>query len=97
MESHEDTTLSTEVCWTATKKFKRRVPIPQIKFLKKHWSKLRFKGKIFGYGFVVVPITNMVYFYSESKVDGRLNRKLWYAATIKEIITGDMLTSIVGS
>ena len=97
MNSHVGMGLETEVCWIATKKFKRRIPLPQIKYLKKYWSKLPYKGKLFGYGFVVVPITNMVYFYSEYKEKDILYRKFWYASTIKDIVTGDILTFLTGS
>jgi len=83
-----------EVCWEATKKFQRRIPPPQVKYLKRNWDKLSLKGNVFGYGFIVIPITNMVYFYSERKEQNKLYRKFWYASTIKEILTGDFFTAL---
>jgi len=76
-------------CFKATKKFKRRVPIPQIRYVKKYWSNL-YKLSLFGYGIVFVPITNMIYFYSIEE-NGTVCIKFWYAATIQEIISGNII------
>lgn len=84
---------SKDVCWECTKKFRRKIPPPQIRYLKKYWNKLLIKGNAFGYGFIVIPITNMVYFYSERTVKTKLYRKFWYASTINEIITGNFATA----
>jgi hypothetical protein len=77
-----------EVCWESTKKFRRKIPKPQVRYLKKYWNHL-FKGNVFGYGFVIIPSTKMVYFYSEKIKDNKLYRKFWYASTINEIISGN--------
>jgi len=83
-----------EVCWEATKKFRRKIPPPQIRYLKRNWNKLNLKGSYFGYGFILIPITNMVYFYSEKKQKNKLYRKFWYASSIQGILTGDFATSL---
>lgn len=84
-----DVLNETEVYWNATKRFKRRVPLAQIRYLKLNWKRLKFKGNAFGYGFIVIPITNMIYFFTEKKVKNRLDRKLVYATTIQGVVTGN--------
>lgn len=84
---------SGDVCWEFTKKFRRKIPPPQIRYLKKYWNKLLIKGDAFGHGFIVILNTRMVYFYSERKVETKLYRKFWYASTISEIVTGNLATA----
>jgi len=78
-------------CFKATKKVKRRIPPPQLKYVKKYFNKL-YKTSLFGYGIVIIPITNMVYFYTKLNENGKECIKFWYATSIQEVISGDFVT-----